>query len=134
MGDALGYARGSTAGQSVRPEIDALEAAGRLKVFTDQASGKLDLRPELDLLLDQVRPGDTLVVCASTASDARSATSSILVAGLDERTVDFRSLTENIDTTTSGGRLVFHIFAGLAQMERELISERTRAGLDAALP
>ena len=132
MGDALGYARVSTVAQSARMQTDALEAAGCLKIFTDHASGKLDRRPELDRLLDHLRAGDTLVVWRLDRLGRTVRHLIDLVADLDTRQVGFRSLTENIDTTTTGGRLVFHIFAGLAQMERELISERTRAGLNAA--
>lgn len=132
MGDALGYARVSTVAQSARMQTDALEAAGCLKIFTDHASGKLDRRPELDRLLDHLRAGDTLVVWRLDRLGRTVRHLIDLVADLDTRQVGFRSLTENIDTTTTGGRLVFHIFAGLAQMERELISERTRAGLDSA--
>lgn len=101
-------------------------------VFVDHASGKVARRPELDRLLGQVRPGDTLVVWRLDRL-GRSVRQLIeLVADLEHRQVGFRSLTESIDTTTSGGRVVFHVFAALAQMEAELVSERTLAGLEAA--
>jgi DNA invertase Pin-like site-specific DNA recombinase len=128
----LGYARVSTADQDAALQIDALKNAGCYKVFVDQASGSLDERPELSRLLDQIRPGDTLVVWRL---DRLGRSIRHLIDSLTElsgKQIGFRSLTENIDTTTSGGRLIFHIFAALAEFERDLIRERTQAGLSAA--
>ena len=132
MSALLGYARVSTTDQDASLQIDALKKAGCYKVFVDQASGSLNERPELSRLLDQIRPGDTLVVWRL---DRLGRSIRHLIDSLTElssKQIGFRSLTENIDTTTSGGRLVFHIFAALAEFERDLIRERTQAGLSAA--
>ena len=132
MGHDFGYARVSTGDQDARLQHDALTAAGCYRIFTDTASGLLESRPELDKLLDQLRPGDTLVVWRL---DRLGRSIRHLIdqrAGLQERGVEFRSLQENIDTSSSGGRLIFHIFASLAEFERDLIRERTNAGLEAA--
>jgi DNA invertase Pin-like site-specific DNA recombinase len=128
----LGYARVSTDDQDAALQVDALKKAGCSKVFVDTASGALAERPELSRLLDQARAGDTLVVWRL---DRLGRSIKHLIASLtdlNEREIGFRSLTENIDTTTPGGRLVFHIFAAMAEFERDLIRERTRAGLAAA--
>ncbi len=132
MGDLLGYARISTLDQSARLQTDALKAAGCYRVFTDQASGSLDERVELAKLFDQVRPGDTVVVWRLDRLGRSLRHLIDTVNALSARKVGFRSLTESIDTTTSGGKLVFHIFGALAEFERELIRERTNAGLVAA--
>lgn len=132
MGELIGYARVSTADQDPALQLDALEEAGCARVFTDTASGALDRRPELDRCLDHLRPGDVLVVWRLDRL-GRSVRHLIdVVTDLQGRGVEFRSLTEAIDTTTAGGRLVFHVFAGLAEFERSIITERTRAGLAAA--
>lgn len=128
----VGYSRVSTADQNPRLQMDALEAAGCEKIFTEKASGAKRDRPELAAALDYARKGDTLVVWKLDRL-ARSLKQLIeTVESLEERGVGFRSLTETIDTTSAGGRLVFTIFAGLAEFERSIIKERTRAGLDAA--
>jgi len=132
MGDLLGYARVSTLEQNARLQTDALKAAGCLKVFTDKASGALDDRKELARLFDQVRPGDTVVVWRLDRLGRSLRHLIDTVNALADRKVGFRSLTESIDTTTSGGKLVFHLFGALAEFERELIRERTVAGLAAA--
>lgn len=132
MGDAFGYARVSTGDQDARLQHDALDAAGCYKVFTDTASGALASRPELGKLLDQLRPGDTLVVWRLDRLGRSIRHLIDQLTELQERGIEFRSLQENIDTGSSGGRLVFHIFASLAEFERDLISERTHAGLQAA--
>src|SRR5699024_57789 len=118
--------------QDARLQHDALEAAGCYKVFTDTASGALASRPELGKLLDQLRPGDTLVVWRLDRLGRSIRHLIDQLTELQERGIEFRSLQENIDTGSSGGRLVFHIFASLAEFERDLISERTHAGLEAA--
>lgn len=133
MGDNLiGYARVSTGDQNHDLQHDALTAAGCSRVFSDTASGALDKRPQLDALLDYLRPGDVLVVWRldRLGRSVRHLTDTVNV--LAERGVGFRSLTEGIDTTTPAGKLVFHIFAALAEFEREIIRERTTAGLSAA--
>jgi DNA invertase Pin-like site-specific DNA recombinase len=132
MGDQLGYARISTLEQSPDLQLDALTEAGCVKVFVDRASGTVDDRPELVRLLDQLRPGDTVVVWRLDRL-ARSLRHLIELVGLfEERQVGLRSLQEALDTSTSAGKLVFHIFGALAEFERALIVERTRAGLEAA--
>ena len=116
----------------LQAELDALKAAGCEKVFVEKASGAQRDRPELIAAIDYVRAGDTLVVWKLDRL-ARSLTQLIeTVEGLAEREIGFRSLTEAIDTTTPGGRLVFHVFGALAEFERSIIRERTKAGLDAA--
>jgi DNA invertase Pin-like site-specific DNA recombinase len=132
MAALLGYARVSTGAQDLALQHDALNAAGCLRIFEDTASGALDDRPQLAALLDHLREGDTLVVWRLDRL-GRSLRHLIgTVTALADRGVGFRSLRESIDTTTPGGRLVFHVFAALAEFERDLISERTHAGLAAA--
>ena len=128
----IGYARVSTQDQDHALQLDALRAAGCERVFEETASGgKLD-RPELDAALAYMRKGDTLVVWRLDRL-ARSLKQLIeTIDDLDQREIGFRSLTEAIDTTTAGGRLIFHIFGSLAEFERALIRERTSAGLAAA--
>ena len=128
----IGYGRVSTIDQHPEMQIDELTAAGCARVFTDHASGSLDRRPELDRALDHARPGDTVVVWRldRLGRDLRHLIDT--VRSLEERGIGFRSLRESIDTTTPGGRLVFHLFASLAEFERELIRERTEAGRVAA--
>ncbi|WP_452039069.1 recombinase family protein [Aquipuribacter hungaricus] len=132
MGELLGYARVSTAEQSADLQVDELTAAGCYRVWTDHASGTLERRPKLDEVLDRLRPGDTLVVWRLDRLGRSLRHLIDTVNGLDERQVGFRSLREDIDTTTAGGRLVFHLFGSLAQFEREIIRDRTVAGLAAA--
>jgi DNA invertase Pin-like site-specific DNA recombinase len=128
----LGYARVSTFEQDEALQVDALRSAGCARVFVDKASGKLEHRPQLDALLDQLRPGDTVVVWRLDRLGRSLRHLIDTVQELDDGGVAFRSLTENIDTATPGGRLVFHVFGALAEFERDLIRERTIAGLAAA--
>jgi DNA invertase Pin-like site-specific DNA recombinase len=132
MGDQLGYARVSTDEQVADLQHDALQAAGCVKVFTDKASGSLDRRPQLDRLLDQLRPGDTVVVWRLDRLGRSLKHLIQIVEDLAEAGVGFKSLTEGMDTTTSGGKLIFSIFGALAEFERSLIRERTMAGLASA--
>ena len=128
----IGYARVSTDDQSLDSQTDALSVAGAEKVFADRISGSRRARPELDKMLDQLRDGDVVTV---TKYDrlARSLKDLLeIVEAIRERGAGFRSLAEDIDTTTPAGRLVFHVFASIAQFERERISERTREGLVSA--
>lgn len=128
----VGYARVSTQDQDLALQREALTTAGCEKLFTEKASGAQRERPALQAALHFTRGGDTLVVWKLDRL-ARSLKQLIeTVEELEERKIGLRSLTEAIDTTTSGGRLVFHVFAALAEFERGLIRERTRAGLDAA--
>lgn len=128
----VGYARVSTQDQDLALQREALTTAGCEKLFTEKASGAQRDRPALQAALHYTRSGDTLVVWKLDRL-ARSLKQLIeTVEELEERKIGLRSLTEAIDTTTSGGKLVFHVFAALAEFERGLIRERTRAGLDAA--
>jgi DNA invertase Pin-like site-specific DNA recombinase len=128
----IGYARVSTIEQDPTLQHDALAAAGCTKVFEDRASGARADRPGLGKALDYVRDGDVLIVWKLDRLGRSLPHLIETVAGLEKRGVGFRSLTEAIDTTTPGGRLVFHLFGALGQFERDLIRERTRAGLAAA--
>ncbi|MGY3317274.1 recombinase family protein [Arthrobacter sp. TE12232] len=132
MGHLLGYARVSTGDQDAALQQDALKAAGCYRIFTDTASGSLESRPELTKVLDQLRPGDTLVVWRLDRLGRSIRHLIDQLADLQDRGVGFRSVQEAIDTTSSGGRLVFHVFAALAEFERDLIRERTNAGLQTA--
>ena len=128
----VGYARVSTQDQNPELQLDALKGAGCEKVFEEKASGAKRDRPELAAALSFMRKSDTLVVWKLDRL-ARSLKQLMeTVEDLSARGVGFRSLTEAIDTTTSGGRLVFHIFGALAEFERGIIRERTTAGLEAA--
>jgi DNA invertase Pin-like site-specific DNA recombinase len=128
----LGYARVSTLEQKPALQTDALKAAGCYRIFTDRASGRLDARPQLEKVLDQLRPGDTLVVWRLDRLGRSLRHLIDTVGALADSGVGFRSLQESIDTTTPGGKLVFHLFGALAEFERDLIRERTVAGLEAA--
>jgi len=132
MADLIGYARISTTDQDPALQLDALNNAGCIKVFSDTASGALDQRPELDRMLDQLRPGDTVVVWRLDRLGRSLKHLITLVEDLESKKVGFRSLTEAIDTTTAGGKLVFQIFGAMAEFERSIIKERTMAGLEAA--
>lgn len=128
----VGYARVSTQDQNPALQTDALKAAGCERVFIEKASGAQRERPELTAALDFMREGDTLVVWKLDRL-ARSMKQLVeTIEGLEARKAGFRSLTESIDTTTPGGRLIFHIFGALAEFERSIIRERTTAGLSAA--
>jgi DNA invertase Pin-like site-specific DNA recombinase len=129
----IGYARVSTSDQSVTMQVDALEKAGCLRVFTDVASGAKASRPGLDEALSYLREGDTLVVWKI---DRLGRSLSHLVQTVDalrDRGVSFRSLNDaGIDTTTRNGKLLFNLFGTLAEFERDLIRERTKAGIESA--
>ena len=131
-GARIGYARVSTEDQSPGLQLDALTAAGCVRVFTDIASGTLRQRPQLDAALDYVRAGDTLVVWRLDRLGRSLNHLVATVAALTERGVGLASLREAIDTSTASGRLVLHVFGSLAEFERALIVERTQAGLAAA--
>ena len=131
-GQRVGYARISSASQNLNGQTDALNAAGCEKIFADTASGKLTERPELTLCLGYLRAGDTLVVWRLDRLGRSLRHLVETVNALADRGVAFASLHEGIDTTTSTGRLVFHIFAALAEFERELIAERAAVGRAAA--
>ncbi len=128
----VGYARVSTDDQTLALQLDALRAAGCEKVFPDTISGTKTERPGLTKALDHVRNGDMLVVWRLDRLGRSLSHLIELIQTLEGRGVGFKSLTEQIDTTTSGGKLIFHIFGALAEFERNLIRERTMAGLQAA--
>ena len=128
----VGYARVSTAEQSLALQKDALHAAGCEEVYEDHASGARADRPGLAEALRHVRRGDTLVTWKLDRLGRSMGHLIETVRALERKGVGFRSLTEGVDTTTPGGTLVFHLFGALAQFERDLIRERTGAGLKAA--
>ena len=128
----IGYARISTNEQNLSLQMDALEKADCGKIFHDQISGAKTQRPGLDEALAYLREGDVLVVWRLDRLGRSLKHLIELVNVLEERGIGFQSLQESIDTTTSGGRLIFHIFGALAEFERGLIQERTYAGLVAA--
>ena len=128
----VGYARVSTLEQDPTLQLDALAAAGCAKIFEDRASGARADRPGLRQALDYVRDGDVLIVWKLDRLGRSLPHLIETVSALEKRRVGFRSITEAIDTTTPGGRLVFHLFGALGQFERDLIRERTRAGLASA--
>ena len=128
----LGYARVSTMDQNLDLQQDALQAAGCTRIFKDTASGAATDRPGLTAALAACRPGDVLAVWKLDRLGRSLPHLVETVRDLATRGIGFRSLQEQIDTTTSGGKLIFHIFASLAEFERDLIRERTTAGLAAA--
>ena len=128
----IGYARVSTQEQDLALQLEALRAAGCERIYTEKASGAQRDRPQLQAALDYMRPDDTLVVWKLDPL-ARSLRQLLdTVEALHSRQIGLRSLTEAIDTSTPGGTLVFHLFGALAEFERAIIRERTRAGLAAA--
>src|ERR687894_779469 len=128
----IGYARVSTHDQTLSLQKDALQKAGCERIFTDTVSGTKAERKGLTEALSHLRAGDTLVVWRLDRLGRSLRHLIDTVTELQERGIGFKSLTESIDTTTSGGKLVFHIFGSLAEFEREIIKERTQAGLTAA--
>jgi DNA invertase Pin-like site-specific DNA recombinase len=128
----IGYARVSTHEQTLNLQQDALTTAGCSRIFTDTASGAKTERKGLDEALNYVRKGDILVVWRLDRLGRSLPHLITTLTSLEGRGIGFKSLTKNIDTTTSGGKLIFHIFGALAEFERNLIRERTTAGLTAA--
>ena len=128
----IGYARVSTQEQTLDLQKDALEKIGCIKIFSDVVSGAKAERTGLHEALEYVREGDTLVVWRLDRLGRSLKHLIETITKLNNRKIGFKSITENIDTTTSGGKLVFHIFGALAEFERDIISERTNAGLSAA--
>lgn len=128
----IGYARVSTDDQNLDAQLDALADAGAERIFSDKITGSARNRPDLDRLIGHLRKGDVVIV---TKYDrlARSLQDLLqIVETIADKGAGFRSIAEDIDTTTSAGRLIFHVFASIAQFERERISERTKEGLEAA--
>src|SRR3954466_11684681 len=128
----IGYARVSTNDQTLDLQQDALTKAGCEKIFTDTVSGATTERKGLDQALTKLRAGDTLTVWRLDRLGRSLPHLITTITSLEKQGIGFKSLTENIDTTTSGGKLIFHIFGALAEFERNLIRERTLAGLEAA--
>lgn len=129
----VGYARVSTQDQNLDLQITALKEAGCQKIFTEKASGAQRDRPELMAAMNYIRPGEDVLVVWKLDRLARSLKQLIeTVEKFEMQKIGLLSLTESINTTTSGGRLIFHIFASLAEFERSIIRERTMAGLRAA--
>ena len=128
----IGYARVSTKDQKLDAQMDALKAAGAERIFADVASGAKSSRPELDRMQEQLRSGDTLIIQRLDRLGRSMKDLVDWIQWLDDTGVKFKSLDDGIDTSTAGGKLVFHIFGALAEFERNLIGERTRAGLSAA--
>lgn len=132
MNQRIGYARVSTDDQNLDLQRDALRQAGCSTIYEEAASGKSAARPELEQCRKALRPGDTLVVWRLDRLGRSLPDLVQIVADLEQRGVHFESLTEKIETGSAAGKLQFHVFAALAEFERGLIRERTRAGLDAA--
>ena len=128
----IGYARVSTTEQTLDSQEDELRAAGCERIFTDVASGAKAARPGLGEAMDHLRKGDTLVVWRLDRLGRSLGHLIEIVGHLQKTDRGFRSLREQIDTTTPGGKLVFHLFGALAEFEREVIRERTKAGLSSA--
>jgi DNA invertase Pin-like site-specific DNA recombinase len=128
----LGYARVSTDEQNLALQTDALGRAGCDRIFSDKLSGSRFDRPGLGAALSHLRHGDTLVVWKLDRLGRTVRQLVEFVAGLNDDGIEFRSLTDGIDTTTPAGRFFFHMMAALAEMERDLTRERTMAGLTAA--
>ena len=131
-GIRVGYARVSSDDQNLALQQDALGVAGCRTIYEENVSGKSATRPELESCLKALRSGDTLVVWRLDRLGRSLGDLVAIITSLDERGVGFESLTEKIDTNSAAGRLIFHVFAALAEFERNLIRERTMAGLAAA--
>lgn len=128
----IGYARVSTEDQNLDLQLDALKTAGCEQLFTDKVSGAAKAKDGLEEALRYVREGDILVVWKLDRLGRTVKGLVELVEGMQARGVQFKSITDGIDTSTTAGRFFFHVMAALAEMERELIRERTKAGLSAA--
>jgi DNA invertase Pin-like site-specific DNA recombinase len=128
----VGYARVSTQEQTLALQKDALEQIGCTKIYSDVVSGAKEERKGLQEALEYVREGDTLIVWRLDRLGRSLKHLIETITRLNNRNIGFKSITENIDTTTSGGKLIFHIFGALAEFERDIIRERTNAGLTAA--
>ncbi len=128
----IGYARVSTYDQNLDLQKDALKQAGCEKIFTDQVSGSKSARPGLDQMMDTLRDGDTVVVWRLDRLGRSLKHLIELVSLFEKNNIGLKCVHDSIDTTTPGGKLIFHIFGALAEFERNLIRERTNAGLKAA--
>lgn len=128
----IGYARVSTQDQNLELQIEALKKAGCEKIYEEKISGAKTERPELARTLNDLRKGDVLVVWKLDRLGRSLKDLVGIITDLSSREVQFKSLTDSIDTATTSGRFFFNVMASLAQMERELNQERTNAGLEAA--
>jgi len=128
----IGYARVSTQAQDAALQTDALKAAGCSRIYEEKASGASKNRPELVHCLASLREGDTLAVWRLDRLGRSLKDLVQIVSDLEAQNINFKSVTEAIDTSTAGGKLIFHVFCSLAEFERRLIQERTHAGLKAA--
>lgn len=128
----IGYARVSTQDQNLTLQLEALTNAGCERIFEDKASGTRTVREGLSKAIEMLREGDTLVVWKLDRLGRSIKDLIMLVEDLNKQGINFKSLTDSIDTSTASGRFFFHVMSALAQMERELIVERTRAGLEVA--
>tara|TARA_R110000868_G_scaffold273336_1_gene532562 strand:- start:72 stop:452 length:381 start_codon:yes stop_codon:yes gene_type:complete len=124
----VGYARVSTSDQNLDLQLSALKKIGCEKLYQDQMSGTKTNRPGLEMALEVLRENDTLVVWKLDRLGRTVKGLIELVNGLEKKNIHFKSITDNVDTSTPSGRFFFHVMASLAQMERELIAERTKAG------
>ncbi|GAB3441641.1 recombinase family protein [Massilia solisilvae] len=132
MNQRIGYARFSTDDQNLDLQRDALRLAGVCSIYEEAASGKTAVRQELDQCLKALQAGDTLVVWRLDRLGRSLPDLVQIIAGLEEKRIGFESISEKIETTNAAGKLVFHVFAALAEFERNLLRERTQAGLVAA--
>lgn len=132
MGHIYGYGRVSTRDQDPSLQTDALKSAACERIFVDKASGSLQRRPQLDKLWEVLLPGDVVVVWKLDRLGRSMRHLVAVLNDLGERGIEFRSLTDGLDTTTAQGRFFFHVTAAFAELERALIVERTHAGLEAA--
>ena len=128
----IGYARVSTKDQDFSLQLDALKKAGCTKIFQEKITGAKKDRPELQKLIEQVREGDTIVIWKLDRLGRSLKDLVELVNDFQDKGAGLQSLNDSIDTTTPTGKLTFHLFAALAEFERDIISERTKAGLAAA--
>ncbi|MCG8542388.1 MAG: recombinase family protein [Clostridia bacterium] len=129
----IGYARVSTLEQNLDRQIDQLKKSGCKKIFTEKISGVIKERPELDRLLDHIREGDTIIITELTRLSRSTKELFKLVDIIEKKGANIKSLKEAwVDTTTPQGKLMFTIFAGISQFERDLISQRTKEGLSSA--
>lgn len=128
----VGYARVSTASQELAPQLDELTAAGCIRIFSEVVSSTAAVRPQLDAVLDYLREGDILVMVAVDRLSRRMIQFLTIVDSLRQRGIEVRSLSQGFDTTTPEGRLMMSFYASFAELERDQISRRTIAGLDAA--
>lgn len=128
----FGYARVSKDDQNLNLQLDALRAYGVDEIYEEKISGARAEKPQLTVLMSKLRPGDTLVIWRLDRLGRKAKALIVLAEDLEKNGIHFVSLKEELDTTTATGKFCFHIFCALAQMERDVLSERTKAGIEAA--